>query len=106
MPPDGTYGHSKDHAGAFFTPVPDLDMSEPQFLNKLYAEEDCGTLLDLHNIYVSARNGGIAPNEYLDALNPDAVVEIRLFGTIDGSCVPFIAVIEVFPVPLPESIAV
>jgi uncharacterized protein (UPF0276 family) len=29
--------------GSFFTPVPDMDMSEPEFLNRLYAEGHCGT---------------------------------------------------------------
>ena len=47
--------------GSFFTPVPDTDMSEPAFLNRLYAEGYCGTLLDLHNLYVTGRNGGMTP---------------------------------------------
>jgi uncharacterized protein (UPF0276 family) len=66
--------------GSFFTPVPDMDMSEPVFLNRLYAEGCCGTLLDLHNLYVSGRNGGISPEAYLDELDPDAVEEIHLAG--------------------------
>ena len=43
--------------GAVFTPVPDTEMSEPQFLNRLYSEVNCGTLLDLHNLYVGLLNG-------------------------------------------------
>lgn len=72
--------------GSFFTPVPDMDMSEPQFLNRLYAEEGTSVLLDLHNLYVTGRNGGIAPDDYLAALNPDAVMEIHLGGgdELDG----------------------
>jgi uncharacterized protein (UPF0276 family) len=66
--------------GAFFTPVPDCDMTEPQFLNRLYREEGVGTLLDLHNIYVTGRNDGVAPEHYLRALDPDAVMEIHLGG--------------------------
>lgn len=69
--------------GAFFTPVPDMDMSEPQFLNRLHAEGHCGTLLDLHNLYVSARNGGTDPDAYLAELDPDAVEEIHLAGGDD-----------------------
>jgi uncharacterized protein (UPF0276 family) len=69
--------------GSFFTPVPDMDMTEPEFLNKLHVEEDCGTLLDLHNLYVSWRNGGTPPAEYLAQLDPDAVVEIHLGGGDD-----------------------
>jgi uncharacterized protein len=66
--------------GAFFTPVPDSDMTEPEFLNRLYAEEGCGTLLDMHNLYVTWRNDGLPPDKYIAALNPDAVAEIHLGG--------------------------
>ena len=66
--------------GAIFTPVPDSEMSEPEFLNRLYCELNCGTLLDLHNLYVNERNGGPSPLEYLEQLNPDCVQEIHLAG--------------------------
>ena len=69
--------------GSFFTPVPDMDMSEPAFLNRLYAGGHCGTLLDLHNLYVSWRNGGTPPEAYLEELDPDAVEEIHLAGGDD-----------------------
>lgn len=38
------------------------------------------TLLDLHNIYVSWRNGGPLPADYVAALDPSAVLEIHLAG--------------------------
>jgi uncharacterized protein (UPF0276 family) len=66
--------------GAVFTPVPDTEMSEPEFLNRLYSEADCGTLLDLHNLYVGMLNGILSPLEYLEQLNPDCVQEIHLAG--------------------------
>jgi uncharacterized protein (UPF0276 family) len=66
--------------GSFFTPVPDMDMSEPAFLNRLYSNGCCGTLLDLHNLYVGWRNGGVRPSEYMDELNSDTVMEIHLGG--------------------------
>ena len=66
--------------GAFFTPVPDSDMTEPEFLNRLFVEEGCGTLLDLHNLYANMRNDGISPDEYIALLDPDAVGEIHLGG--------------------------
>ena len=69
--------------GSFFTPVPDMEMSEPEFFNRLHAEGCCRILLDLHNLYVTWRNGGISPRAYLEELNPDAVEEIHLAGGDD-----------------------
>jgi uncharacterized protein (UPF0276 family) len=66
--------------GAIFTPVPDSDMTEPEFLNRLYSEIGCGTLLDLHNLYVGLLNGVLSPLDYLQQLNPDCVQEIHLAG--------------------------
>ena len=66
--------------GAVFTPVPDTEMSEPDFLNRLYSEAGCGTLLDLHNLYVGQRNGVLSPVEYLEQINPESVQEIHLAG--------------------------
>jgi uncharacterized protein (UPF0276 family) len=66
--------------GSFFTPVPDLDMTEPEFLNRLYERGACGTLLDLHNLVVNARNDGMDPVRYLEALNLDSVEEVHLAG--------------------------
>ena len=69
--------------GAFFMPVPDSDMTEPAFLNRLYREGYCGALLDLHNIHVSALNDGMPCEAYLEALDPDCVEEIHLGGGDD-----------------------
>lgn len=66
--------------GAVFTAVPDTEMSEPEFLNRLYAEADCGTLLDLHNLFVGLRNGVLSPLEYLEQIDPESVQEIHLAG--------------------------
>jgi uncharacterized protein len=66
--------------GAVFTPVPDTEMSEPQFLNRLHSELNCGTLLDLHNLYVGQQNGILSPHEYLEQLDPDCVQEIHIAG--------------------------
>lgn len=66
--------------GSFFTPVPDQPMSEPQFFNRLYRQGHGGTLLDLHNLLVNARNGGVAPEVYLAELDPASVEEVHLAG--------------------------
>lgn len=65
---------------ALFTPVPEMDFSEPEFLNRLHRDGACGTLLDLHNLLVCARNGAADPRAYLEALDPDAVEEVHLAG--------------------------
>lgn len=65
---------------AVFTPVPYTEMSEPQFLNRIYSELSCGTLLDLHNLYVGQLNGVLSPIEYLEELDPACVQEIHLAG--------------------------
>lgn len=66
--------------GSIFTAIPEMEMTEPEFFNRLYKEENCGVLLDLHNLYVTARNGNADPREYLETINPDAVMEIHLAG--------------------------
>jgi uncharacterized protein (UPF0276 family) len=65
---------------ALLTPLPDLEMEETEFLNHLYHRGDCGVLLDLHNLLVSARNGGPSMESYLEALDLSAVEEVHLAG--------------------------
>jgi len=55
-------------------------MTEWAFLAALVDECDCGLLLDVNNVYVSARNHGFDPLEYLAALPVAAVGEIHLAG--------------------------
>jgi uncharacterized protein (UPF0276 family) len=57
-----------------------MEMTEPRFLNRLYRETGCGVLLDLHNLYVTARHGNVDPEEYLAEIDPAAVVEIHMAG--------------------------
>ena len=66
--------------GSVFTSIPEMEMTEPEFLNRLYRETGCGVLLDLHNLYVTARHGNVDPQEYLAAIDPEAVVEIHMAG--------------------------
>jgi uncharacterized protein (UPF0276 family) len=66
--------------GSVFAPIPDMDYSEPAFFNRLFEELDCGMLLDVHNLYVSWRNGAPHPREYFASLDLDAVQEVHLAG--------------------------
>jgi uncharacterized protein (UPF0276 family) len=55
-------------------------MSEPQFLNEIVERTGCGLLLDINNVYVSARNVGFDPQAYVAALPAEAIGEIHLAG--------------------------
>lgn len=59
-------------------------MSEPEFLGELVRHSGCAILLDINNIYVSARNHGIDPvaslRAYLRAIPASAIEEIHLAG--------------------------
>jgi uncharacterized protein (UPF0276 family) len=55
-------------------------MTEQEFLARLAVEADCGLLLDVNNVYVSAFNHGFDAEEYLDAIPFDRVVQFHLAG--------------------------
>lgn len=57
--------------------------SESVFLAALAEDADCGILLDVNNVYVSAANLGFDPNRYLEDLPPDRVGQIHLAGFTD-----------------------
>jgi len=59
-------------------------MSEWDFLAALVEEADCGSLLDVNNVYVSARNHGFDPLAYLRAIPPRRVWQIHLAGHTDN----------------------
>lgn len=63
---------------ALLTPLEKMEMDEPTFLNTLHQHGHCGVLLDLHNLLVSERNGGLPMEHYLARLNPAAVEEVHL----------------------------
>jgi uncharacterized protein (UPF0276 family) len=58
-------------------------MSEWEFLAALAAEADCGILLDVNNVHVSARNLGFDPRTYLDAIPAERVAYLHLAGFSD-----------------------
>jgi len=68
------------------SPIP-----EPEFLLELSRRTGCGILLDINNVYVSARNFDEDPGEYLDAMKAGAIVEIHLAGhatnDVDGRAI-------------------
>jgi uncharacterized protein (UPF0276 family) len=55
-------------------------MPEWVFLTAVAEEADCGILLDVNNIYVSAVNHGFSPTEYLSGIPAGRVGQIHLAG--------------------------
>jgi len=59
---------------------PDDEMSEWEFLAEMTRRTGCYLLLDVNNIYVSARNHGFSEDDYLAGLPLDRVRQIHLAG--------------------------
>lgn len=58
-------------------------MAEWEFLSRLAAETGCQLLLDVNNVYVSSRNHGFDPHEYLRSIPRDRVQQFHLAGHTD-----------------------
>jgi uncharacterized protein (UPF0276 family) len=58
-------------------------MSEWEFIGEVARRADCGILLDVNNIYVSARNHGFAADDYLAGVPADRVAQFHLAGHSD-----------------------
>jgi uncharacterized protein (UPF0276 family) len=56
------------------------EMPEWEFLAAVAERADCGILLDVNNVFVSAHNHGLDAEKYLDALPGERIVEIHLAG--------------------------
>lgn len=58
------------------------ELSETDFLTELACSTGCGLLVDVNNIYVSARNMGFDAEAWLEAVPGDVVGEIHLAGHV------------------------
>ena len=58
-------------------------LEEWEFLTAVAEEADCGILLDINNIFVSAFNHRFDPLRYIDAVPADRVVQFHLAGHSD-----------------------
>jgi hypothetical protein len=56
------------------------ELTEWEFLGAVAERADCGILLDVNNVFVSAHNHGFDPEAYLAAVNPARVFQIHLAG--------------------------
>lgn len=58
-------------------------MREHEFLARLADEADCGLLLDVNNVYVSARNHGFDPLAYVEGLPHERIAYFHVAGHTD-----------------------
>jgi len=59
------------------------EMDEASFVAELLRRSGCRLLLDVNNVYVSARNHGFDPRAYIDRMPAAQVVQIHLAGHED-----------------------
>jgi hypothetical protein len=59
------------------------EMPEWEFLSEVARRADCGILLDVNNVHVSARNHGFDPHAYLAGVPADRVGQLHLAGHSD-----------------------
>ncbi len=65
--------------------VKGAEMAEHEFLAELARRADCGILLDVNNVFVSAHNHGFDPHAYIAGMPPERVGQIHLAGhSADG----------------------
>jgi len=65
------------------TPGTSADMSEAEFLCAIAETADCDLLVDINNIYVSARNNGFDALTYLQKLPAQRIRQLHLAGHSD-----------------------
>lgn len=58
-------------------------MPEWEFLGEVARRADCGLLLDVNNVYVSAHNHGFDPSDYIAGVPAERVGQIHLAGHSD-----------------------
>jgi len=59
------------------------ELTEWEFYSEVVERADCLMLLDINNIYVSARNHGFDPQAYINAIDADRVQQFHLAGHSD-----------------------
>ena len=63
--------------------MPGSVLGEGEFVRRVVEEAGCGLLLDVNNVFVSARNAGEDPNALLDAFPLERTTRIHVAGHLD-----------------------
>lgn len=61
-------------------PLPEAEMSMPEFLHAVCSATDCGVLLDVTNIHINATNTGTNARDIVDALPLRHVQQLHIVG--------------------------
>jgi len=80
------------------------DMDEADFLMEAIKRTGAGLLLDVNNLYLSARNTGIDPITYLNALDPERVGEIHIAGFDTDKNFPDALLIDSHGAPVDDAV--
>ncbi|MEZ4741661.1 MAG: DUF692 domain-containing protein [Bdellovibrionota bacterium] len=62
--------------------IPDTELSETDFINKILANTGCGFLIDLNNIDTNAYNYGFDPYKWMDSINYNSITSVHLAGGV------------------------
>jgi len=89
---------------SLYIPLRGHDYGEVEFLEALVRRTGCGLLVDVNNVFVSARNLGYSAEAYLDALPGAAVGEIHLAGHRADRRLGAALLIDTHDAPVAESV--
>jgi uncharacterized protein len=64
----------------YFFDLPEQEMTEPEFLNRLCRETGCRLVLDIHNVYANARNHGFDARDFVAQIDPSFITEMHIAG--------------------------
>ena len=56
------------------------DLEEPDFLNAICEQANCGLLIDVTNLFINSRNHGYDPVRWLEKINPGRIVQLHVVG--------------------------
>ena len=88
-----------ENVSSYLTYVRD-GMTEWEFLLAIAEEADCGILLDVNNVFVSAHNHGFDASSYIDSIPRERVFQIHLAGhSVSGSML-----IDTHDHPVPDGV--
>ncbi|MCB0196149.1 MAG: DUF692 domain-containing protein [Anaerolineae bacterium] len=60
--------------------IPQAEMPQTEFFNRLVAATGCGVLLDITNVFINSTNHGYDPIAFLEEMPLDNVVQVHVAG--------------------------